>query len=186
MFNQVQSVDEVPLSSFPNKDVVAVNFLNWCEDKVGHIVARLLEMLSNRQAGTLVACLDNSVAMSHKSLLSCAPCLSCILRSAGACTSSSVFLGACAYIKDVGGLAVDLALDLDLLTSAGDLDSLKNLPWLQTSVWAQPAGWSHASSEPRFLTSPHSSWWYSCPAKLFSQILSSCIAYHRRTWERPQ
>ena len=95
MFNQVQSVDEVLLSSFPNKDVVAVNFLNWCEDKVGHIVARLLEMLSNRQAGTLVAGLHDSVPMSHKSLLSCAPCLSCILRSAGTCASSSGFLGAC-------------------------------------------------------------------------------------------
>ena len=98
MVNQVQSIDKVLLSCFPHKDVVAVDFLNWCEDKVRHIVARLLEVLSNRQAGTLVAYLDNSVAMSHKSLLSCAPCLSCILRSAGACTSSSVFLGACAYV----------------------------------------------------------------------------------------
>ena len=55
MFNEVQGVNEVLLSCFPNKDVVAVNFLNWCEDKVRHIVAMLLEVLSNRQAGTLVA-----------------------------------------------------------------------------------------------------------------------------------
>ena len=55
MFNEVQSANEVLLSCFPNKDVVAVNFLNWCEDKVRHIVAMLLEVLSNRQAGTLVA-----------------------------------------------------------------------------------------------------------------------------------
>ena len=47
MVNQVQSVYNV----LPNKDVVAVDFLNWCEDKVRHIVTRLLEMLSNRQAG---------------------------------------------------------------------------------------------------------------------------------------
>ena len=51
MFNEVQSVNEVLLSFYPEKDVVAVHFLNWCEDKVRHIVTRLLEMLSNRQAG---------------------------------------------------------------------------------------------------------------------------------------
>jgi hypothetical protein len=116
MVNQVQSFNTVLLSCFPNKDVDAVDFLKWCEDKVRHIVARLLEMLSNRQADTMVASLDNSVVMSHNCLLSCAACLSCLLRSAGACTSSSFFLGASAYVYDVGGLAVDLALNLDLLT----------------------------------------------------------------------
>ena len=110
MFNQVQSVYEVLLSCFPYKDVIAVDFLHRCEDKVRHIVPRLLEVLSNWQAGTLVTGLSNSVTVSNKSLLSCAPCLSCILGSAGACTSSSGFLGACANVEDVGGLSVDLAL----------------------------------------------------------------------------
>ena len=45
-------------------------------------------------------------------------------RSAGACASSSGFLGACANVKDVGSLAVDLALHWQLLTSAGDSDRL--------------------------------------------------------------
>ena len=61
MVNQVQSDDKFLLSCYPHKDVVAVDFLNWCEDKVRHIAARLLKMLSNRQAGTLVEGLDNRV-----------------------------------------------------------------------------------------------------------------------------
>ena len=134
--NQVQSIDQILLSCFPHKDVVTINSLNWCEDKIRHIVTRLLEVVSNGQAGTLVAGLHNGVAVSNKSLLSCAACLSNILRSARASTRSSVFLGASSNVEDVGGLAVDLALDLDLLTSTGDLDCLKDLPWLQPSVWA--------------------------------------------------
>ena len=114
MFNQVQSIYKVLLSCFSYKDVVTVYSLNRCEDKVGHIVPRLLEVLSNRQAGTLVTSLHHSVPMSHKSLLSCAACLSCILRSAGACASSSGFLGACPNVEDVRGLAVDLALHWQL------------------------------------------------------------------------
>ena len=48
----VTSICLLALSCYSNKDVVAVDFLHWCKDKVRHKVARMLEVMANRQAGT--------------------------------------------------------------------------------------------------------------------------------------
>merc|ERR1712096_338860 len=118
-----------PFSCFPNKDVLAENFLHRRESEVRQRVACTLEMFSYWQTCPLMTVLHNAVLMPNKPSLSCLPSFSTILISP---ILESVRTGptttrpphALSDVKEVAGLTGHLAPDWQLVPGAADGDGL--------------------------------------------------------------
>ena len=121
-------------SGFPNKDVVAENFLHRCKSEVRQRVAHTLKMLSYWQTCPLMTLLNNAVLMSNKPSLCCPPSfptilISPILESVRTGPTTTGALHALPDVKEVAGLAGHLAPNGHLIPGAADGDGLFHLSW---------------------------------------------------------